>query len=84
MSTGRSFHALGAAMENARSDETSLESGTTRSCLLAERREARPGMLVTGVTLGQVRRCTTIDCMEHQKAEFELDSLQVVTSPGVT
>ena len=50
MSTGRLFHALGAATENARSDETSLERGTTRSCLPAERREARPGMLATGVT----------------------------------
>ena len=50
MSTGRLFHALGAAMENARSDETSLERGTTRSCLPAERREVRPGMLATGVT----------------------------------
>ena len=45
MSIGRPFHALGAAMENARSDETSLERGTTRSCLPAERREAHPGML---------------------------------------
>ena len=50
MSTGRLFHALGAAMENDRSDETSLERGTTRSCLPAERREARPGMLATGVS----------------------------------
>ena len=50
MSTGTLFHALGAATENARSDETSLERGTTRSCLPAERREARPGMLATGVT----------------------------------
>ena len=50
LSTGRLFHALGAATENARSDETSLERGTTRSCLPAERREARPGMLATGVT----------------------------------
>ena len=50
MSTGRLFHALGAATENARSDETSLERGITRSCLPAERREARPGMLATGVT----------------------------------
>ena len=49
-STGRPFHALGAATENARSDETSHERGTTRSCLPAERREARPGMLTTGVT----------------------------------
>ena len=29
--------------ENTRSDETSLDRGTTRSCLPAERREARPG-----------------------------------------
>ena len=50
MSTGRLFYALGAATENARSDETSLESGTTRSCLPAQRREARPVMLATGVT----------------------------------
>ena len=50
MSTGRLFHALGAATENARSDETSLKRGTTRSCLPAERREARPGMLATRVT----------------------------------
>ena len=40
----------GAATENARSDETSLERGTTRSGLPAERREARPGMLATGET----------------------------------
>ena len=45
MSAGRLFQTLGAATENARSDETSLERGTTRSCLPAERREARPGML---------------------------------------
>ena len=50
MSTSRLFHALGAATENARSDETSLERGTTRSCLPAERREAHLGMLATGVT----------------------------------
>ena len=25
--------------------------------------------------LGQIRRCTTIDCMVYQKAEFELDYL---------
>ena len=50
MSTGRLFHALGAAMENACSDETSLERGTTRLCLPAERREARPEMLATGET----------------------------------
>ena len=50
MSTDMLFHALGATMENARSDETSLERGTTRSCLPAERREARPGMLATGET----------------------------------
>ena len=50
MSMGRLFHALGAATENARSDETSLERGTTRSCLPAKRREARPGMLATGET----------------------------------
>ena len=45
MPTGRPFHALGAATENVRSDETSLERGITRSCLPAERREARSGML---------------------------------------
>ena len=50
MSTSRPFHALGAATENARSDETSLKRGTARSCFPAERREARPGMLATGVT----------------------------------
>ena len=50
MSTGRLFQALGAASENARSDETSLECGTTRSRLPAERRKARPVMLATGVT----------------------------------
>ena len=50
MSTGRLFHALGATTENARSDETSLERGTTRSCLPAERREAHPGMLAAGET----------------------------------
>ena len=50
MSTGRLFQALGAATENARSDETSLDRETTRSCLPAERREARPGTLATEVT----------------------------------
>ena len=40
MLTGRPFHALGGATENIRPDETSLKSGTTRSCLPAERREA--------------------------------------------
>ena len=50
MLTGRLFQALGAATENARSDETSLESGTTRLCFPAERRVARPGMLATGET----------------------------------
>ena len=50
MSTGGLFHDLGAATENARSDETSLKRGTTRSCLPAERTEARPGMLATGET----------------------------------
>ena len=73
MSTGRLFHALGAATKNARSDETSLERGTTRSCLPAELREARPGMLKP--TQSDTSVCTTIDCMEYQKAEFELNSL---------
>ena len=50
MSTGRLFQALGAATENARSDETSLDRGTTRSYLLAERREARPETLAKDVT----------------------------------
>ena len=50
MSTGRLFQTFGAATENARSDETSLDRGTTRSCLPAERREARPGTLATDVT----------------------------------
>ena len=50
MSTGRLFQALGAATENARSDETSLDRGTTKSCFPAERREARPGTLATDVT----------------------------------
>ena len=50
MSTGRLFQAFGAATENARSDETSLDRGTTRSCLSAEQREARPGTLATDVT----------------------------------
>ena len=49
MSTGRLFQAFGAATENARSDETSLDRRTTRSCLPAERREARPGTLATEV-----------------------------------
>ena len=49
MSTGRLFHALGAVGESARSKETSLERGT-RSYLLAEQKEARPGILATGVT----------------------------------
>ena len=75
MSTGRLFHALGAATENARSDETSLERGTTRSCLPAERREARPGMLATGVT-NSVRydgeRPLTAWCTK--RLEFELNS----------
>ena len=50
MLTGRLCQALGAAMENARSDQTSLDRGTTRLCLPAERKEARPGMLATEVT----------------------------------
>ena len=50
MSTGRPFHALEAATENARFDESSLKRRTSRSCLPAERREARPEMLVTEVT----------------------------------
>ena len=50
MSTGRLFQAFGAATENARSDETSLDRGTTRSCLPAERREARLETLATDVT----------------------------------
>ena len=65
MSTGRLFHALGAATENARSDETSLERGTTRSYLPAERREARPGMLATGVTnsiQSRIHNSTTTHC----------------------
>ena len=39
MSTGILFQALGVATENARSDETSLDRGTTRSCLPAEQRQ---------------------------------------------
>ena len=35
ISTGRLFQALGAATENARSDKTGLDRGTTRSCLRA-------------------------------------------------
>ena len=38
MLKGRLFQALGAATENAHSDETSLDCGTTRSCLPAEQK----------------------------------------------
>ena len=76
MSTGRPFHLLGAATENARSDETSLERGTTRSCLPADQRVATPWDVgYWSDQLSQVRRCTTIDGMVYQKTEFELDSL---------
>ena len=44
----RLFQAFGAATENAHLDETSLDRGTTRSCL--EWREAWPGTLATEVT----------------------------------
>ena len=78
MSTGRLFHALGAATENARSDETSLERGTTRSCLPAERREARPGMLATGVT-NSVRfdgaRPLTAWCTKRQSLNLILSTI---------
>ena len=67
MSTGRLFHALGAAMENARSDETSLERGTTRSCLPAER-VASWDVGYGSNQLDQIRRCTTIDSIVYQKA----------------
>ena len=84
MSTGRLFHALGAATENARSDETSLERGTTRSCLPAERREARPGMLATGVT-NSVRydgaRPLTAWCTKRQSLNLILSAIEVRTSP---
>ena len=76
MSTGRLFHTNGAATVNASYGETSLERGTTRSCLPAERREARPGMLATGAT-NSIRydgaRALTAWC--SQKAEFELNSV---------
>ena len=78
MSTGRPFHALGAATENARSDEISLERGTTRSCLPAERREARPGMLATGVT-NSVRydgaRPLTAWCTKRQSLNLILSAI---------
>ena len=78
MSTGRLFHALGAETENARSDETSLERGTTRSCLPAERREARPGMLATGVT-NSVRydgaRPLTAWCTKRQSLNLILSAI---------
>ena len=78
MSTDRLFHALGAATESARSDETSLERGTTRSCLPAERREARPGMLATGET-NSVRydgaRHLTAWCTKKQSLNLILSAI---------
>ena len=78
MSTGRLFHALGAATENASSDETSLECGTTRSCFPAERREARPGMLATGVTNSvryDVARPLTAWCTKRQSLSLILSAI---------
>ena len=68
MSTSRPFHALGAATENARSDETSLKRGTTRSCLPAERREARPDVGYGSYQLGKIRRAgpLTAWCTKRQ------------------
>ena len=59
-------------------DETSLERGTTRSCLPAERREARPEMLATGVT-NSVRydgaRPLTAWCTKRQSLNLILSAI---------
>ena len=47
---GRLFQAFGAAMENARSDETRNQSWLQNNQLPAEWREAWPGTLATDVT----------------------------------
>ena len=56
ISTGSLFHAFGAAMANARSEDTSLDRGTTSSSLSAEQSDdARPGLYPTGFTSSEIQ-----------------------------